>query len=67
MNLRSVDVIDEYPVLVNWLVEFVSGMLSKKYPRSLKDFQAVMSVRKERMKSLNETETVQIRTSFQKE
>ena len=54
MNLRSVDVIDEYPVLVNWLVEFIAGYLGKKYPRSLKSIQAVMSERKERLKSLNE-------------
>lgn len=53
MNLRGVDIIDEYPVLVNWLVEFIAGYLGKKYPRSLKDYQAVMSVREERLKSLN--------------
>lgn len=53
MNLRGVDIIDEYPVLVNWLVEFIAVYLGKKYPRSLKDYQAVMSVREERLKSLN--------------
>jgi hypothetical protein len=52
MNLRGVDAIDEYPVLVNWLVEFIAGYLAKKFPRSLKDFQATMSEREERMKSL---------------
>lgn len=52
MNLRGVDIIDEYPILVNWLVEFITGYLSKKYPRSLKDFRATMSVRKERMNCL---------------
>ena len=52
MNLRSIDIIDEYPVLVNWLVEFIASYLGKKYPRSLKNFQATMSERKERMKSL---------------
>ena len=63
MNLRGVDMIDEYPVLVNWLVEFVAGYLGKKYPRSLKDIQAKMSEREERMKkSLNEK--VEVRTSF---
>ena len=50
MNMRSIDIIDEYPVLVNWLVEFVSGYLGKKYPRSLEDYQAKMSVRDELMK-----------------
>ena len=52
MNLRGVDIIDEYPILVNWLVEFVAGYLGKKYPRSFKDFQATMSERGEHLKSL---------------
>jgi hypothetical protein len=53
MNMRGVDIIDEYPILVNWLVEFVAGYLGKKYPRSLGDYQATMSGREERMRSLN--------------
>lgn len=57
MNLRSADIIDEYPVLVNWLVEFVAGYLGKKFPRSLTDIQAVMSERKERMKKSLSEET----------
>lgn len=52
MNMRSIDIIDEYPVLMNWLVEFIAGYLGKKFPRSLKNFQATMSERQERMKSL---------------
>ena len=52
MNMRSIDVIDEYPILMNWLVEFISGYLGKKFPRSLENFQATMSERKERTKSL---------------
>lgn len=52
MNLRGVDAIDEYPVLVNWLVEFIAEYLAKKFPRSLKDFQATMSGREEHLKSL---------------
>lgn len=63
MNLRGVDMIDEYPVLVNWLVEFVAGYLGKKYPRSLKDIQAKMSEREERMKK-SLKEKVEVRTSF---
>lgn len=63
MNLRGVGLIDAYPVIVNWLVEFIAGYLGKKYPRSLKDIQAVMSEREERMKSLKKKETV-LRTSF---
>jgi uncharacterized protein (DUF2164 family) len=50
MNLRGVDIIDQYPVLVNWLVEFIAGYLGKKYPRSLKDIQAKVSEREEHMK-----------------
>lgn len=64
MNLRGVGLIDEYPVLVNWLVEWIAGFLGKKYPRSLKDIQAKMSEREERMKSLKKQEEVEIRTSF---
>lgn len=52
MDLRGVGIIDEYPVLVNWLVEFVAGYLSKKYPRSFEECQERMSEREERMKNL---------------
>lgn len=52
MNMRGVDIIDEYPIIMNWLVEFIAGYLGKKFPRSLKNFQATMSERKERLKSL---------------
>jgi hypothetical protein len=31
-NLRGVDAIDEYPVLVTWLTEFIGAHISKKYP-----------------------------------
>lgn len=51
MNLRSIDIFDEYPILVNWLVEFMAGYLGKKYPHSLKDFREKMSAKNERMKS----------------
>ncbi|MBO5483027.1 MAG: hypothetical protein J5978_09585 [Spirochaetaceae bacterium] len=62
MNLRGVEFIDEYPIVVNWLVEFIASYLGKKFPRSLKDIQAKMSVREEHLKSLKEQVTV--RTSF---
>ena len=52
MDLRGVGIIDEYPVLVNWLVEFVASYLSKKYPRSFEECQERMSEREERMKNL---------------
>lgn len=53
MNLRGVPLIDAYPIIVNWLVEFVTEYLAKKFPRSLEDCQAKMSVKKEPMMSLN--------------
>lgn len=32
MDLRGVDFIDEYPVVVTWMCEMIAGMLRKKYP-----------------------------------
>lgn len=60
MNLRGAEIIDEYPILVNWLVEFIAGYLGKKYPRSSKEAQAKMSEREERTKSLPQKETVRM-------
>lgn len=57
MNLRSADIIDAYPILVNWLVEFVAGYLGKKYPRSLNDIQAKMSEKDEHTKNSLKTKT----------
>jgi hypothetical protein len=31
-NLRAVKAIDEYPILVTWLTEFIGAHISKKYP-----------------------------------
>jgi hypothetical protein len=31
-DLRTIECIAEYPVIVNWLTEFVAGWLGKKYP-----------------------------------
>ena len=64
MDLRGVPFINSYPIVVNWLVEFISGYLGKKYPRSLKDIQAKMSEREELMKK-SLKEQVEVRTSFQ--
>lgn len=50
MDLRGVPFIDTYPITVNWLVEFISGYLGKKYPRSLKSIRAQVSESEERMK-----------------
>ena len=64
MNLRGVNAIDEYPILINWLVEFIAGYLGKKYPRSLKDIQAALSEREELMKK-SLKENVKVKTSHQ--
>lgn len=64
MNMRTLDVVDEYPILVNWLVEFVAGMLGKKYPRSLESIQAKMSEREERMKKSLKNKEPQVKASF---
>lgn len=63
MNLRGVEFIDAYPIVVNWLVEFIAGYLGKKYPRSLKDIQAQMSEKKEHLKK-SLKEGAQVTTSF---
>ena len=61
MNLRGVSAIDAYPILVNWLVEFIAGYLGKKYPRSLKDIRATLSEKEELMKkSLKQKETLRM-------
>lgn len=61
MNLRGVPFIDAYPVVVNWLVEFIAGYLGKKFPRSLKDIQAKVSEKEELMKkSLKEKVKVRL-------
>jgi hypothetical protein len=62
MDLRCVPFINEYPIVVNWLVEFISGYLGKKYPRSLKDIQAKVSESEERMKK-SLKEKVKVKTS----
>ncbi len=64
MNMRGVDFIDEYPIVMSWLVEFVSGELAKKFPRSLNDIRSKMSERKEERMKSQKKEKVQIRTSF---
>jgi hypothetical protein len=66
MDLRGVPFICAYPIVVNWLVEFIAGYLGKKYPRSLKDIQAKVSEKEELMKkSLKEKNKVKVRASSQ--
>ena len=62
MDLRGVPFINAYPVIVNWLVEFIAGYLGKKYPRSLKDIQAQVSEKEELMKK-SLKEKVKVKTS----
>ena len=62
MDLRGVPFVNSYPVVVNWLVEFMAGYLGKKYPRSLKDIQAKVSENEERMKK-SLKEKVKVTTS----
>ena len=62
MDLRGVPFVNSYPIVVNWLVEFISGYLGKKYPRSLKDIQAKVSENEERMKK-SLKEKVKVKTS----
>lgn len=50
MDLRGIPFICAYPIVVNWLVEFISGYLGKKFPRSLKDIRAKVSEKEELMK-----------------
>ena len=40
MNLRGVDFIAEYPVVVTWLMEFMQQLLLKKYPLPPEDWSA---------------------------
>lgn len=63
MNLRGVDIIDEYPILVNWLVEWIAGYLEKKYPRSLQEIRTTMSERDERMKKVAKVDKT-VKASF---
>jgi hypothetical protein len=32
MDMRSIDAINEWPCLMNWLVEFIGAMLSRNFP-----------------------------------
>lgn len=50
MDLRGILFINEYPIVVNWLVEFIAGFLSKKLPLSLKGIQTTMREKEELMK-----------------
>lgn len=36
MDLRAVPAINEYPIIINWLVEFIVGLELKKFPLPLR-------------------------------
>lgn len=36
MDLKSVPILNEYPIIVNWLVEFIVGLELKKFPLPLR-------------------------------
>lgn len=63
MDLRGVPFISAYPVVVNWLVEFMAGYLGKKFPRSLKDIQAKVSEKEELMKKSLKKELLKAKES----
>lgn len=44
MDLRGVPFINKYPVVVTWLVDFVSGMLTKKFPRLSEEEMSSMTI-----------------------
>lgn len=51
MNLRGVTFINEYPIVVNWLVEYIASFLGKKLPLSLKSIQTTMREKEDAMKN----------------
>jgi hypothetical protein len=44
MDLRGVPFINKYPVVVTWLVDFVAGMLAKKFPRLSEEELSSMTI-----------------------
>ena len=38
MDLKSIPALNEYPIIVNWLVEFIVGLELKKFPLPLRPF-----------------------------
>ncbi len=52
MNLRSIPELDNYPIVVMWMVKFVIGWLSKKLPVPLRD-EKVTELSKEEQATQN--------------
>jgi hypothetical protein len=43
MDLKAVPALNEYPIIVNWLVEFMVGLELKKFPLPLRAFSEIMT------------------------
>jgi hypothetical protein len=60
MNLRGIDAISECPWIIVWMVEFIKGYISKKYPlpgKNLSRPQAAESKSGKKMKDNREERT----------
>jgi hypothetical protein len=56
-NLRGIDAIDEYPVLVTWLTEFIGAHILKKYPLPLTQQPQTQAAEKTSGKKTNRSQT----------
>ena len=57
MDLKSVPVLNEYPIIVNWMVEFIVGLELKKFPlplRSSSENQVKAEKKSKRQKKKNQ-------------
>ena len=52
MDLRAVPALNEYPIIVNWLVEFIVGLELKKFPLPLNSFSETQIKAEEKSKKL---------------
>lgn len=57
MDLKSVPALNEYPIIVNWMVEFIVGLELKKFPlplRSSSESQVKAAEKSKRSKKKNQ-------------
>ena len=57
MDLKSVPILNEYPIIVNWMVEFIVGLELKKFPlplRSSSESQVKAEKKSKRQKKKNQ-------------
>jgi hypothetical protein len=52
MDLKAIPALNEYPIIVNWLVEFIVGLELKKFPLPLRSFTANETEAEEKKKKL---------------